>query len=68
MSDMKKRVLIRAAIYRKFLFESQEALDEYMNSGHRERWIIDKFVKSNGHILAVIGETYNEADKLILKA
>jgi len=61
-----KRKLLEASIYRMFLFESQAELDRYMVSGHRERWIIDKYVNNGGNIVAVIGETYNDCDKLIL--
>ena len=61
-----ERKLLEAGVYRKFLFGSKEDLDHYMNSGHQARWIVD--VKERPHgIVAIIGESYNNCHKLMLR-
>ena len=61
------RKLIQAAVYRKFIFESQEDLERYMNSGHQERWIVRNEKFDDGQIVAVIGERYNGCWKLVME-
>lgn len=59
-----KRVLLQASVYRKFVFQTQEDLDEYLRSGHQERWLVKSEPLSCDRIVAVIGESYNNNWKL----
>lgn len=61
------RKLIEAAVYRKFLFDSLDEMYEYIKSGHRERWLID-VVEDGKKFEAIIGETYNVNDPLMMEA
>lgn len=57
------RQLIRASIYREFLFSNVDELNTYIESGHKERWIVETQIFPNA-VYAVVGEKYNDNIKL----
>ena len=50
------KVLIAAATYRKYAFESEEALNQWLSKGGR--WLVSSG-KCEGTVIAIVGEVYN---------
>ena len=63
----KSRILLQASLYRKFLFRSQKDLEDYMRSGHQERWLVEWETAPEGTIVATVGERYNNNWKLLME-
>jgi len=58
-----KRKLLKAAVYREFLFPDAKTLREYLEGGHCYRWIVQTSSCESG-IIAIMGEQYNGTEPL----